>query len=137
MLIHVRCGKGGHDRFVMLSQRLLKGLRAYWRTERPTGRFLFPGSVPGRPLSPDSVRRVISKAVRLAGIDKRVTPHVLRHSFATHLLESGTDIRTIQVLLGHRTINTTQLYVQVSKNVVARTRSPLDLLETREASVLG
>lgn len=137
MLVHVRHGKGGGNRFLMLSQRLLEALRAYWRAERPRGRFLFPGSRPDRPISPESVRRVIKTALRQAGLTKPVTPHILRHSFATHLLETGTDIRTIQVLLGHRTIRTTQIYTQVSQSVVARTKSPLDVLSTKEGRVLG
>lgn len=127
-VIHVRHGKGGDNRFVMLSPRLLEVLRAYWRAQRPAGPYLFPGRRAGLPLSPDSVRHVIKAAVRRTNIAKRVTPHVLRHSFATHLLEAGADIRTIQVLLGHRTIRTTQLYTQVSTALVARTKSPLDLL---------
>ena len=137
MVIHVRRGKGGGERFVMLSQRLLLSLRAYWRSQRPTGPYLFPGSRPGTSLSPSSVRCVMRKAVALAGFKRPVTPHLLRHSFATHLLEAGTDIRTIQVLLGHRSIQTTQLYAQVSKGLVSRTKSPLDLLRTQEGKVLG
>jgi site-specific recombinase XerD len=137
MLLHVRHGKGGHERCLMLSQRLLEALRAYWRVERPKGRFLFPGSGPDRPLSPDAVRRVLKKALVQAGLEKPVTPHTLRHSFATHLLETGTDIRTIQVLLGHRSIRTTQIYAQVSRRLVARTTSPMDVLETQEGKVLG
>lgn len=136
MVIHVRHGKGGDERYVMLSQRLLETLRAYWRTARPSGPYLFAGSRAGAALSPDSVRRVIKKALGKAGITKPVTPHLLRHSFATHLLETGTDMRTIQVLLGHRTICTTQIYTQVSTARVARTRSPLDLLQTPEGDVL-
>lgn len=137
MVIHVRRGKGGHPRFVMLSERLLAALRAYWRAERPMGPFLFPGFSPGRPLTPGAVRRVIRRALVRAGLGKAVTPHMLRHSFATHLLETGTDIRTIQVLLGHRTIKSTEIYTQVSKSVVARTKSPLDMLQTKEGRVLG
>lgn len=136
MVLHVRHGKGGHERCLMLSTRLLEALRTYWRSERPKGRYLFPGSRPGRALSPSSVRRVIKLALQVAGISKPVTPHILRHSFATHLLEAGTDIRTIQVLLGHRSIQTTQIYTQVSQSVVARTKSPLDLLESKEGRVL-
>lgn len=137
MVIRVQEGKGGRDRYVMLSKKLLKGLRAYFRIERPKGEYLFPGKAPGSPITPDSVRRVLKAAVKKSGIKKHVTPHVLRHSFATHLLEGGADIRTIQVLLGHQSIQTTQLYAQVSTRHIARTKSPLDLLGTKEGEILG
>jgi site-specific recombinase XerD len=136
MVIHVRHGKGGDERYVMLSERLLAVLRAYWRNARPAGEYLFVGARRGTPPSSTSVRRVIRKALVAAGIKKPVTPHLLRHSFATHLLETGTDLRTIQVLLGHRSITTTQLYTQVSTARIARTRSPLDLLPTPEGKVI-
>jgi site-specific recombinase XerD len=132
MLIHVRNGKGGRDRMVMLPQRLLQYLRIYWKETRPKGKLFFPGTEEGRPKSIDTVRDAIHKAARDAGIHKRVTPHILRHSFATHLLENGTDIRTIQVLLGHSSIRTTERYVQVSKKQIAQTVSPLDLMGTQE-----
>lgn len=125
-LLAVRDGKGGRDRYTMLSDRLLRSLREYWRAERPPGPHLFPGARPCSTVRPESVRSALAKAAKQAGIRKRVTPHVLRHSFATHLHESGVDIRTIQVLLGHRSIRTTQLYSQVSGRVIARTPSPLD-----------
>jgi len=137
MLLRVREGKGGHERYVMLSERLLAVLREYWRQSRPKGPYLFPGSRSGKPLSPESVRRVLRKAVKQCGFTKPVTPHTLRHCFATHLLESDTDIRTIQVLLGHRSIATTTRYTQVSSRHISRTTSPLDVLGTDKASVLG
>jgi site-specific recombinase XerD len=137
MVLRVEEGKGARDRYVMLSKRLLAVLREYYRRERPKGEHLFPGQAPGSSLTADSVRRVLKAAVNGSGVTKRVTPHVFRHSFATHLLESGTDIRTIQVLLGHESIRTTQLYAQVSTRHIARTKSPLDILGTEEGEVLG
>ena len=125
-LIHIRDGKRGRDRFVMLSPRLLAFLREYWKATRPTGPELFPGQAAGRSVSPEAVRVALRKAVARAGIKKRVTPHVLRHCFATHLLEGGEDIRTIQVLLGHGSIRTTARYTQVSERHIGRTQSPLD-----------
>ncbi len=137
MVLLVRNGKGRHERYSKLSHRQLAMLREYYRQERPPSSYLFPGQQPGKPLSPESVRRAIKKAVESCGFSKKVTPHVLRHSFATHLLEAGVDIRTIQVLLGHRSIRTSQLYAQVSTRQISRTPSPLDLLGTKEGEVLG
>lgn len=137
MMLRVSDGKGGKQRYVMLSQRLLQILREYWRAERPEGLYLFPGQLPDKPVSPASVRAVLKQAVKDCGIEKPVTPHVLRHSFASHLLETGTDIRTIQVLLGHSSIRTTQGYTHVSARHIARTTSPLDVLGTKEGEVLG
>lgn len=132
MLVHIRNGKRSRDRYVMLPVRLLLCLREYWKVVRPPGDWLFPGHEPDRHIGPGAVRDAVRKAARDAGITKRVTPHVLRHSFATHLLESGSDIRTIQVLLGHGSIRTTERYVKVSKTHVGRVKSPLDLLDTEE-----
>jgi site-specific recombinase XerD len=127
MVLRIRQAKGRRDRYVMLSPRLLALLREYWQAARPT-EWLFPGEIPGRPLSVGTVHRVCVQAARDAGLGKHVTVHTLRHSFATHLLEAGTDIRTIQVLLGHRNLKTTAVYTHVSPLAVETTRSPLDRL---------
>jgi site-specific recombinase XerD len=136
-LIRIRDGKRGRDRYVMLSPKLLEMLRVYWRAERPRGVHLFPGATEGSHIAPETVRAVFHKAARGAGLAKRVTPHVLRHSFATHLHEAGNDIRTIQELLGHASIRTTQRYTHVSARVVGHTKSPLDLIGTPEGKPLG
>jgi integrase/recombinase XerD len=128
-VIHVRRGKGGKPRVVMLSPRLLGLLRAYWREQRPPAPHLFTGRT-GQPLSPEVARDALRLAAASAGVDRRkVTPHVLRHSFATHLLDAGTDLRLIQVLLGHESIDTTTRYVRVSTAALAKTRSPLERLQ--------
>jgi site-specific recombinase XerD len=136
-VIHVRGAKRRKERFVMLSTRLLAVLRAYWRAERPSrDGFLFPGRVRGH-VHENTVRNAVKAAARAVGITKRAYPHLLRHSFATHLLESGTDLRVIQALLGHASIRTTARYAHVSVAHVGRTRSPLDLLGTAEGKALG
>lgn len=135
MVIRVRQGKGKKDRYVMLSPKLLAELREYWKIARPTT-WLFPGRRTGRPLSRHLVSIACRRAARRAGIKKNVTAHTLRHCFATHLLDAGTDIRTIQALLGHRSLRTTALYTYVSMEKIVATVSPLDLLDARvEAAV--
>lgn len=125
-VIHIRHGKGDKERLVMLSPRLLAILRAYWRQERPRAPYLFTGQL-GRPLNPAVARTALRLAAASAGLDrKRITPHVLRHSFATHLLEGGTELRVIQALLGHARIETTTRYVRVSTALVSQTPSPLE-----------
>jgi integrase/recombinase XerD len=125
MVIHVRQAKGHKDRDVMLSPRLLAILRRYWKAQRPQP-FLFPGRQPDRPISPRTVQMVCRHALAASGLSKHVNMHALRHSFATHLLESGTDLRTIQVLLGHRSFSTTARYVHVATAALQSTRSPFD-----------
>jgi site-specific recombinase XerD len=137
MGIHVRNGKGGRQRYVMLSERLLLVLREYWKHTRPARPYLFPGDRPNRHVSADSVRTVLRKVAQKLGFEKRVTPHTMRHSFATHLLEAGEDIRVIQVLLGHRSIRSTLLYTQVTPGHITRTKSPLDLLGTKKGAAFG
>ena len=128
MTIHVREGKGGRDRHVMLSPQLLAILRAHWRRTRPPS-WLFPGPDPSRPITARSVQRACCQAVETAGLDKSVTVHTLRHSFATHLLEQGVDIRVIQHLLGHRHIASTTRYARVALNTIRQVKSPLELLD--------
>jgi integrase/recombinase XerD len=125
MVLHVRQGKGERDRDVMLSPRLLAVLRAYWAVERP-GPYLFPGRRPDRPISPRAVQLVCERALAASGLGKHVHMHTLRHSFATHLLEAGTDLRTIQALLGHRNFSTTARYLHIATAALRSTRSPLD-----------
>ena len=129
MVICVEEGKGRKDRCVMLSPRLLEVLRTYWRAVHPKN-FLFPGDIPDQPISTFAVQHACKKARRRAGIAKPVTPHSLRHAFAVHLLESGTDLRTIQLLLGHRNLSTTARYLRLATNKVCATASPLDALHS-------
>lgn len=133
MLIHVRHAKGSRARFVPLPERVLFTLRRYYAEVRPAGPELFPGRDPGRCISDDAVRQHLHKAVEKAGLKTRVTPHLLRHSFATHLLELGTDLRVIQMLLGHSSIRTTLRYTRVTDKHVARIQSPVDVLGSAEA----
>jgi len=133
MLIHIEQGKGGKDRNAKLSPALLKILRQWWLAGRAQsamikGGWLFPGLDPVNPMSTRQLRRVFHAAATVAGIDKPANVHSLRHSFATHLLEQGTDIRVIQVLLGHEKIETTALYSQVATTTLRDTHSPLDAL---------
>jgi integrase/recombinase XerD len=128
MVIRVQQGKGRKDRYVMLSPKLLELLRTYWKAARPRT-WLFPGRDPNRPITASAVIKACRRARRAAGLEKRVTVHTLRHSFATHLLEAGTDLRTIQVLLGHHSPRTTAVYTHVSPAAVRSTTSPLDRLD--------
>jgi len=132
MVIQVRQGKGGKDRYVMLSEQLLAILRDYWRRTRPP-HWLFPGPDPSRSLTPRSLQRACQQAAKIAGLDKSVTVHTLRHSFATHLLEQGVDIRVIQDLLGHRQITSTARYARVAVNTIQKIQSPLELLNLESA----
>jgi integrase/recombinase XerD len=128
MLIQVRQGKGKKDRQVMLSPVLLKALREYARWYRPA-LWLFPGANPEQPLAVCSVQRICKEAGRKAGIGKKVSPHTLRHCFATHMLEGGSDLRLIQTLLGHGSVRTTQLYTHVATSRIRASQSPLDRLD--------
>ena len=127
--IRVRQGKGHKDRYLMLSPKLLVLLRRYWKVAHPTT-WLFPGALPDRPLSLECLQKAVQRARHSSGLSKRITAHTLRHSFATHLLESGTNIRVIQVLLGHGSLRTTARYTHVTTATLASTRSPLDSLPT-------
>ena len=130
MLIRVEQGKGRKDRYAMLSPRLREVLAIWYRAAKPTD-WLFPGWRAGHHMCAGSLQLACREAVQRAGITKKVTVHTLRHSFATHLLENGTDIRIIQVLLGHSRIETTTHYAGVSSRLISRTHSPLDQLDPR------
>jgi site-specific recombinase XerD len=127
MMIRVEEGKGAKDRYAMLSPQLLTILRGYWRLARPR-QWLFPGRDESRPVDPQVLHAACRSACKAAGLAKRVTVHTLRHSFATHLLEAGTDIRIIQVLLGHSNLSTTARYTRVASTTIRNTASPLDRL---------
>ena len=127
MTLRVEQGKGQRDRYVMLSPQLLEWLREWWRAARPRA-WLFPGQNPVNPMSARQLSRAVRTAAQAAGIAKRVSPHTLRHSFATHLLEQNVDIRVIQVLLGHAKLETTALYTRVAVNTIREVTSPLERL---------
>jgi integrase/recombinase XerD len=127
MVIRVEQGKGRKDRYTMLSPKLLEILRAWWRVEKPKD-WLFPGDFPGLHITRGAVESECKIAHRICKIPKPITPHSLRHAFAVHLLEQGTDVRTIQLLLGHRSLATTSQYLRIATSKVCSTSSPLDLL---------
>ena len=128
MMIHVEEGKGGRDRKAMLSPGLLDLLRDYWREARPDG-WLFPGLPRVNPISPRQLNRAFASAKHMAGVTRSATLHTLRHSFATHLLEAGTDVRVIQVLLGHTKLTTTARYTHVATKTIQNTVSPFERLK--------
>jgi integrase/recombinase XerD len=127
-VIHIRCGKGSKPRLVPLPPLLLEQLRAYYKAERPWPPYLFSSRMTRGPVTALAVRRALHLASKQAGIEKNVTPHVLRHSFATHLLEAGIELRVIQVILGHASIRTTTRYTQVSTEIIAKTFNPYQQL---------
>ena len=133
MTLRVEQGKGQRDRYVMLSPQLLELLRDWWRAARPQV-WLFPGQNPINPMTTRQLNRAVTAAKTLAGISKRVSPHTLRHSFATHLLEQSVDIRVIQVLLGHAKLETTALYTRIAVNTIRDVESPLERLGVNLAS---
>jgi site-specific recombinase XerD len=130
-LIHVRQGKGRKDRFTLLSQVALETLRIYFKEYRPV-KWLFPGAQPGRHLTERAVQKIFDQGCEKVGIKKDVSVHSLRHSFATHLLEGGTDLRYIKELLGHVNIKTTEIYTHVTERDIRRIQSPLDKLNLKK-----
>ena len=129
MRIHIRSGKGQRDRYVMLGESLLALLREYFKETRPKGGYLFPGQKPGTHLSTATVSLVVRRINRQAGLPKKATMHTFRHCFATHLMEAGTDIRVLQVLLGHSSIKTTLRYTHITDRLVGKLASPLDMIQ--------
>ncbi|MCP4160878.1 MAG: tyrosine-type recombinase/integrase [Deltaproteobacteria bacterium] len=134
MVINIHQGKGRKDRNVMLAENLLEVLKQYWLESRPEA-YLFPGKVPGNPLTREAINNLLKKYASMAGITKNVSPHTMRHCFATHMLEDGANIRVIQLLLGHKNVSTTIVYTHVARNYIEKTPSPLDtlLMENMEA----
>ena len=133
MVLRVEQGKGAKDRYAMLSPVVLQRLRTWWRVGHAQGKilpggWLFPGLNPVDPVTPRQINRAVAEAAQAAGIDKRVTPHTLRHSFATHLLERKVDIRVIQVLLGHKKLETTSIYTHVATDLLQEVMGPLEVL---------
>jgi integrase/recombinase XerD len=127
MMIRIELSKGHKGRDVQLSPKLLELLRCYWRKVRP-GEWMFPGEIPGQPLTRAAVGDAVTQASQRAGLKKHTTPHSFRHAYAVHLLEAGTDVRRIQLLLGHRSLSTTARYLRLATTTVCATTSPLDLL---------
>jgi site-specific recombinase XerD len=137
MVLHIRDTKNRHDRIVPLPRPALDALRAYWKEERPSGPMLFEGRCGRETLTRGAVNQAISRAARKAGILHRVYPHLLRHAFATHMLELGGDLRTVQILLGHRSLQSTARYTHLTEARRASLRSPLEVLDTEEGKRLG
>ena len=135
MMMRVVAGKRAKDRYTLLSVRLLEELRAYWRAYRPVG-WLFPARRPEKPFNDDKAREVFNQAKVKAGIRKAGSIHLLRHCFATHLLEAGVDLRTIQILMGHSSIDSTVWYLHVTRKKLDATQNPLDLLDLSALSKL-
>jgi len=127
MVINIHQGKGRKDRNVMLAESLLDVLKQYWLESRPEI-YLFPGKVPGNPLTREAINNLLKKYSSKAGITRNISPHTLRHCFATHMLEDGTNIRVIQLLLGHKNVSTTTVYTHVARNYIEEAPSPLDTL---------
>jgi integrase/recombinase XerD len=137
MVVHVRDTKNRYDRIVPLSPRMLKTLRVYWIARRPQGALLFPAPDGTTQLTRDTVSWAVRTAARRAGIKKKVHPHLLRHAFATHMLELGADIRTVQILLGHRSLSSTTRYVHLTEARRHTLSSPIEALNTEQGRVLG
>jgi site-specific recombinase XerD len=136
MRLRITDAKTG-DRYARLSPAVLEALRAHYRARRPPGPWLFPGRPSTKPLTRAAVARVLSRAATELGLNKHVHPHALRHSFAVHLLDLGADLRTVQVLLGHRRVTSTTQYLYLSQERLGRAPSPLDVLGTDQAARLG
>lgn len=128
MVIRVEQGKGRKDRYTLLPPSLLERFRVYWKAYHPEGPWLFPGQHPRKPLTVSSIQRVVSRTRDRMELDERVSCHTLRHSFATHLLERGVNVRTIQALLGHSDLRTTSQYLHVASNAIRKTGASNDLL---------